>query len=275
MRRITTWLLVLICFLQVFPCKGRTCVDAPIVENIRFFKIPDSQKSIAFNFDKSEYVILEDNKVCGYFPCTDYGKFSVGTDSLLVMDHHGENDNIVIAMNDGTESGMRLEAFDSAGNRSLPFSHLTFKFNDDDRIYHKFWNIDYRPFAEAITLDSNMPCQIGVFTFGKGITISLTDNCEKENTVRYYPVYKLQGKPANKILIYVNRKDYGARSCDYAVTDGEFYLVTSHGRRTLEEIMPGEMCTPKTKRKIFLDDRWPVTFRDPEHVPDLSIKEIF
>ncbi len=269
------WFLVLICFLQVFPCKGRTCVDAPIIENIRFFKIPDSQKSIAFNFDKSEYVILEYNGVCGYFPCTDYGKFFVGMDSLVILDRHGENDNMVIAINDGTEAGMRIEAFDIACNRSLPFSSFSFKFNDDDMIYHEFWNIDYRPFAEAITLGSRMPCQIGVFTFGKGITINLIDNCAKENTVRYYPIYKLQGKPANKILFFVNRTDYGARSCDYAVTEGVFYLVTSHGRRALEEIMPGEMCTPKTKLKMFIGDRWPVTFRDPCHEPDLSIKEIF
>lgn len=259
------------------PCIGKTVVvDAPIVENIRFFKLPDSYKGIAFNFDESEYAILQDLHVCGYGMVSEYGRFTVESDSVIIMDRDNERDNMIIAMKDGDGTGIGIEAFDSATNRSLPFSSMEFMFGEGEESCLKLWNFMYEPYVkDAMVLDTGMPSRICLRTNINYIVLNLNDDASQENTVRYYPVYKLQNKPVNKIMIYVDCTDYGSRSSRYELSDGKIYLVTGHGKRELEEIVPGAPCATRSKRFIGLDERWPINFQDSTHVAEIGVKEIF
>lgn len=55
----------------------------------------------------------------------------------------------------------------------------------------------------------------------------------------------------------------------------KIYLVTGHGKRELEEIVPGAPCATRSKRFIGLDERWQINFQDSTHVPEIGVKEIF
>lgn len=270
-------ILLFVLVLCGMPCLGKTVVvDAPIVENIRFFKLPDSYKGIAFNFDESEYAILQDLHICGYGILSEYGRFTVESDSVIIMDRDNERDNMIIAMNDGEGTGIEIEAFDSATNRSLPFSSMEFTFGEGEESCRKFWNFMYEPYVkDAMVLDTGMPSRICLRTNINYIILNLNDDASKENTVRYYPVYKLQNKPVNRIMIYVDCTDHGSRSSRYELSDGKIYLVTGHGKRELEEIVPGAPCATRSKRFIGLDERWQINFQDSTHVPEIGVKEIF
>lgn len=259
-----------------FSSYGKSIViDAPINENIRFFRIPDSDKAIAFNFEKAEYEILKNNKACGYSSCSDIGKFTIGADSIICLDKDNDIDYcaILIGLNDGTDTPLKFEGFDSRTNKPLPFSYINYE--QDSVRCGALWNVLYESAPKPCAIiHSGLPENIEIRTHSNYIKIDLCESGRIENTVAYYPIYLLQGESINKLVLYTDLDSFGARNRKYIMHEGEIYLIGLRSNRKLEELFPGQNCGKMSKLRFFITDQWSVNFIDSNYVPTKYVNEV-
>lgn len=73
------------------------------------------------------------------------------------------------------------------------------------------------------------------------ITIDLAGAAEGESTLPYYPIYKLQNKPINKLIIYAD-PNFGITSSRFKIENDSLFLLTQHSQRKLKELDSNYVC---------------------------------
>ena len=60
-------LILLLIFANIAAWSNTSLIDAPIVDDIHFYKLPDTNIGIAFNFENRQYVLLKYGGNCKYY----------------------------------------------------------------------------------------------------------------------------------------------------------------------------------------------------------------
>ena len=94
-----------------------------------------------------------------------------------------------------------------------------------------------------------------------GITLDLSGLVEKENSWPYYPIYKLQNKPINKLIIYAD-PNFGITSSRFKIENDSLFLLTQHSQRKLKELDSNYVCEEEQS------DIWTYTDFFFEYIPN-------
>ena len=93
------------------------------------------------------------------------------------------------------------------------------------------------------------------------ITIDLAGAAEGESTLPYYPIYKLQNKPINKLIIYAD-PNFGITSSRFKIENDSLFLLTQHSQRKLKELDSNYVCEEEQS------DIWTYTDFFFEYIPN-------
>ena len=222
--------------------------DATLEEDYRFFKLPEMDRIIGLNFETQHYIIKRILKPCDYANFGS-GSFTMSADSIITLDGWDKTHPMIIAINDGTGTkGIVVEGYWANENHPMQLCSYGIEFTNGGRHFGAINTVRFiqsksyiGPYDEPVEpnhivlyLHQNLK-HIG------GITLDLSGLVEKENSWPYYPIYKLQNKPINKLIIYAD-PNFGITSSRFKIENDSLFLLTQHSQRKLKELDSNYVC---------------------------------
>ncbi len=241
--------------------------DATLEEDYRFFKLPEMDRIIGLNFETQHYIIKRILKPCDYANFGS-GSFTMSSDSIITLDGWDKTHPMIIALNDGTEEKRIIgEGYWTNNNRPFSRCAIGIEFTNDKRISGGMFTIGYyyskanlghyteEDIKHIVLLLFENQDKIG------NITIDLAGAAEGESTLPYYPIYKLQNKPINKLIIYAD-PNFGITSSRFKIENDSLFLLTQHSQRKLKELDSNYVCEEEQS------DIWTYTDFFFEYIPN-------
>ena len=168
-------LILLLIFANIAAWSNTSLIDAPIVDDIHFYKLPDTNIGIAFNFENRQYVLLKYGGNCKYYAVKNSeGRFEIDSDSIIHMDKEHICNPMAIAMNDGTDTPLKFEGYSEKGEL-LPFGYIYIQYDNESEPSMLMWNPNNK--VEKCMDDKYaIPSNISVNIQGQRISIDLKEN---------------------------------------------------------------------------------------------------
>ncbi len=241
----------IVLLLLLFPLLG--------VANQRYFYIKDQNCVLNLDFDKMEYTVFlritsmplggrdlqKTNGLNRFEASLLRGSFSMDSDSVITMERYHNNRDMIIALNDGTDNTLSVQAFYAPHLSPVYWGEIDIDFREkksDNTIRHSGFmmkdGLSAREFDMKIKTDMLEPLSIDLRMHGLKKTIDISENDRLNTTISYYPIYLIQNKPFNKLYIYVN-PDFGIGSAKYKLCDGALRLLPGNNGIVFDEIKNG------------------------------------
>ena len=248
---------------------GHFFLDYPL-QSLRFFKLPESYEIISFDFDKKNYIVWRYTGNGNYYPVRQNdsyltGRFEIDADSVIRTDKKDAPAPMIIGLNDGTDSRLKIEAYWNSNLRPIADAGVIINCTDtrtgEVMNLHGGWttigeHCPQRLISEPLirpVIDGN-DCRnyttdtldisdltlhnLEIRISGYSAKIDMEAK-QSDGLLTYYPIYLLQNKPLNKLSIFTDL-DFGACSGEYVIENNDVYIVKSDRKIKLVEVIPGE-----------------------------------
>ncbi len=236
--------------------------------SLRFFKLPGVSGAVSFDFQKNVYSVWRHTEYGSYVPlrinhATARYNITLTEDSIIRIQNISASQPMVFGLNDGSDSPLKMQLFGEMQDSDFTielncsnynsnasqlylgiYNHLLKK---ENIIYPTYisapagWTLENEGIASIVadSLDVSVwrPDTLSIWTSVANIKVDL-NNQDANHICKYFPIYKYQNRPLNKIIIFLD-KDFGTTTATYRIKNNKLYLINRDKSIELEEIIPG------------------------------------
>ena len=242
-------------------------IDRP-GSSLRFFKRPGVSGAVSFDFQKNVYSVWRHTEYGSYIPlrinhATARYNITLTEDSIIRIQNISASQPMVFGLNDGSDSQLKVQLFGEMQDSDFTIELNCSNYNSDasqlylgiynhllkkeNIIYPTYisapagWTLENEGIASIVadSLDVSVwrPDTLSIWTSVANIKVDL-NNQDANHICKYFPIYKYQDRPLNKIIIFLD-KDFGTTTATYRIKNNKLYLINRDKSIELEEIIPG------------------------------------
>lgn len=242
-------------------------IDRP-GSSLRFFKLPGVSGAVSFDFQKNVYSVWRHTEYGSYVPlrinnATARYNITLTEDSIIRIQNISASQPMVFGLNDGSDSPLKVQLFGEMQDSDFTIELNCSNYNSDasqlylgiynhllkkeNIIYPTYisapagWTLENEGIASIVadSLDVSVwrPDTLSIWTSVANIKVDM-NNQDANHICKYFPTYKYQDRPLNKIIIFLD-KDFGTTTATYRIKNNKLYLINRDKSIELEEIIPG------------------------------------